>query len=78
MEAIEFLKCGLSELRCAVGVNYILDLEVLMQKKKKESKRTSLGVQWLRLCTSTAGGIGSTPGPGAKIPDDLQQGQKKR
>ena len=45
MEAIEFLKCGLSKLRCAVGVNYILGLEDLMQKKKKESKRTSLGVR---------------------------------
>lgn len=36
MEAIEFLKCGLSKLRCAVGVNYILGLEDLMQKKKRK------------------------------------------
>ena len=28
---------------------------------------TSLAVQWLRLCTSTAGGLGSNPGQGTKI-----------
>ena len=34
---------------------------------KKCNSGTSLGVQWLRLCASTAGGMGSIPGPGAKI-----------
>ena len=29
---------------------------------------TSLVVQWLRLCASTAGGLGSTPGWGNRIP----------
>ena len=29
---------------------------------------TSLVVQWLRLRASTAGGEGSIPGPGTKIP----------
>ena len=29
---------------------------------------TSLAVQWLRLCVSTAGGTGSIPGRGTKIP----------
>ena len=29
---------------------------------------TSLAVQWLRLCTSNAGGGGSIPGQGTKIP----------
>ena len=29
---------------------------------------TSLVVQWLRLCASNAGGVGSIPGQGAKIP----------
>ena len=29
---------------------------------------TCLVVQWLRLCTSTAGGMGSIPGQGTKIP----------
>ena len=28
---------------------------------------TSLAVQWLRLCASTAGGMGSIPGQGPKI-----------
>ena len=28
----------------------------------------SLVVQWLRLCTSTAGAVGSIPGQGTKIP----------
>ena len=37
---------------------------------------TSLVVQWFRLCTSTAGGAGSIPGPGTKIPHALQCGQK--
>ena len=35
---------------------------------KEECLRTSLVVQWLRLCTSTAGGTGSIPGLGTKIP----------
>ena len=29
---------------------------------------TSLAVQWLRLCASTAGGAGSIPGEETKIP----------
>ena len=33
--------------------------------------RTSLEVQWLRLCMPTAGGIGSIPGGGPKIPHAL-------
>ena len=32
------------------------------------TSRTSLVVQWLRLCTSTAGGEGLIPGQGTKIP----------
>ena len=31
------------------------------------SLRTSLAVQWLKLCASTAGGAGSIPGWGTKI-----------
>ena len=38
---------------------------------------TSLAVQWLRLCTSTAGGTGSIPGQGTKIPHAMQCNQKK-
>ena len=37
---------------------------------------TSLAVQCLRLCASTAGGIGSIPGWGTKIPHAAWHGQK--
>ena len=39
---------------------------------------TSLAVQWLRLCVSTAGGVGSTPGRGTKISHAGQRDQKKK
>ena len=39
---------------------------------------TSLAVQWLRLQASTAGGMGSVPGLGTKIPHAVQSGQKKK
>ena len=35
---------------------------------KNWAKGTPLAVQWLRLHTSNAGGAGSIPGQGAKIP----------
>ena len=38
------------------------------QKSKGSLIRTSLAVQWLGLHASTAGGTGSFPGQGAKIP----------
>ena len=38
---------------------------------------TSLAVQWLRLRASTAGGAGSIPGPGTKIPHAARLRQKK-
>ena len=37
---------------------------------------TSLVVQWLRLCTSNAGGTGSFPGSGTKIPHASWYGEK--
>jgi len=37
---------------------------------------TLLEVQWLRFCTSTAGGMGLNPGWGIKIPYATHQGQK--
>ena len=40
---------------------------VLMTVSSKFPKGTSLAVQWLRLCASTAGGTGSIPGQGTKI-----------
>ena len=39
---------------------------------------TFLEVQWLRLCASTAGGTGSTPGRGTAIPHAVRHGQKKK
>ena len=36
----------------------------------------SLEAQWLRLPASTAGGLGSIPGRGTKIPDATQCGKK--
>ena len=38
----------------------------------------SLTVQWLRLHTSTAGGTGSIPGWGMKIPHAAQPKKKKK
>ena len=38
----------------------------------------SLMVQWLGLCASTAGGVGSIPGQGTKILKAMQHGQKKK
>ena len=34
---------------------------------KKEIRGTFLVVEWLRLCTSKAGGPGSTPGQGTRF-----------
>ena len=39
---------------------------------------TSLAVQWLRLHTCTAGGVGSTPGRVTKIPHVVRGSQKKK
>ena len=39
---------------------------------------TSLAVQWLRLHASTAGGVGSIPGPGTKIPHTVPKKKKKK
>ena len=36
---------------------------------------TSLVVQWLGLCASTAGDMGSIPGRGTKIPQAMWHGQ---
>ena len=35
----------------------------------------SLAVQWLRLCTFSAGATGSIPGRGTKTPHAMQQSQ---
>ena len=44
--------------------------------ESKQRERTSLVVQWLGLCTSTAGGTGSIPGWGTKILHASLGGQK--
>ena len=44
----------------------------------KEEGGTSLVVQWLRPRASTAGGAGSIPGRGTKIPHASRHGQKRK
>ena len=46
--------------------------------KKKKNPGTSLVVQWLRLCTSTAGGTDLIPGQGTVIPSAVHYGQKQK
>ena len=58
------------------GTIWIHLLAVLIIKKTKCG--TSLVVQWLRLCASTAGGTGSIPGWGAKILHASQRSLKKK
>ena len=43
----------------------------------KTDKGTSQVVQWLRLCTSTAGGMGLIPGRGTEMLHAAWRGQKK-
>ena len=45
---------------------------------RKEILGTSLAVQWLRLRDSSAGGTGSIPGWGTKIPRAAWCGQKDK
>ena len=56
--------------------------EVLKPKKyvNQESyiQGTSLAVQWLRLCASTVGGMGSIPGWGTKIQHAMRCSPKKK
>ena len=40
--------------------------------------RNTLVVQWLGLCTSTAGDTGSIPGPGTKIPHASSTAKKRK
>ena len=45
---------------------------------KELSFRNSVVVQWLGPCASTAGGMGSIPGQGTKIPQAAWCGQRKK
>ena len=56
-----------------ITVHLVVCFSVL---KKKWIYGTCLGVLWLRLSTSTAGGMGSIPGRGTKIPYAERHGQK--
>ena len=55
----------------------IIGLEVKFQIEIKWTG-TSLEIQWLRLHASTAGGAGSIPGQGTKIPHAMWCDQKKQ
>ena len=54
---------------CSIGLTWEL--------VQKADSGTSLVAQWLGRCTSTAGGMGSTPDGGTKILQALWAGQKK-
>ena len=45
---------------------------------KYKNIKSMLGLSWVRLCTSTAGGVGLIPGRGTKIPHASQCGKKKK
>ena len=45
-------------------------------RRNKVYKRNILVVKWLRLHASTAGGAGSIPGRGTKIPQAMQLGKE--
>ena len=47
-------------------------------RPQEESQGTSLVVQWLKLHASKAGGMGSIPGRGTKIPYAIGHGQKNK
>ena len=49
--------------------------EVVLKKRKMQG-RTSLVVQWLRLCAFNAEAMGSIPGWGIRVPHAAWQGQK--
>ena len=63
-----------------LGIPSVLFFTFLTQinslSSKITEKRDSLEVQWLRLHASNAGGEGSVPGWGTKIPHATRHGQK--
>ena len=60
------------------GRNKLLFADDMIVHRKYKRIGTSLVVQWLRLHTSTAGGVGSIPGWGTKIPHAMGRSQKKK
>ena len=49
-------------------VSVMYQMNVMLATFKKLCLETSLVVQWLKFCVSTAGGMGSIPNQGTKIP----------
>ncbi|XP_059950014.1 leydig cell tumor 10 kDa protein homolog isoform X1 [Mesoplodon densirostris] len=64
--------------KCLMGISSSQHLSSVTLQQF--TRGTSLAVQWLRLCTSTAGGAGSglIPGWGTKIPRATGRGPKKK
>ena len=73
------------ELR-TTSATYLIDEELISltyilkktTKKQKKKDGISLVIQWLGLCASTTGGMGSIPGQGTGIPHASKWGQKKK
>ena len=64
--------------------NFSVNLKLFLEKVIKNSNERgfprrgiSLTVQWLRICTSNAGDVGSIPGQRTKIPDAKKKKKKK-
>ena len=58
---------------------YYENYKTLMKENEGRNKwkgGNSPALQWLGLCAFTAEGMGSIPGRGTKIPQDMHQGQK--
>ena len=55
-----------------------MELKGIMLSEMSDRDETYLVVQWLRLCSSTSGGLGSIPGQGTKISHATWHGQKKK
>ena len=53
-------------------------MNILLAAVKEENLGNFLVVQWLGPRTSTAGGTGSIPGQGTKIPQAVQPKKKKK
>ena len=62
-------------LRNCMQHQHYLTLEFSFALLYCDATGTSLAVQWLRLCTSNAGGTVSIPGQGTKIPHVVWHGQ---
>ena len=64
----------------SIYIDMALNREIPFQPSllNSPSLRTSLAVQWLKLCASTAGGTGSIPGRGTKIAHATWRDQKKK